>query len=58
LPQDLDADVILSTAGGPQNPTIAASLAIDEQLVNNLLLDVVWFFSFPTSLKFSFIINL
>lgn len=39
--QDLDADVILSTAGGPQNPTIAASLAVNEQLVNNLLLDVV-----------------
>ena len=51
LPQDLDADVILSTAGGPQNPTIAASLAINEQQVNNLLLNVVWFFSFPISLK-------
>lgn len=39
--QDLDTNVIISTAGGPQNATIAASLAVDEQQVNNLLLDVV-----------------
>lgn len=41
MPQDLDTNVIISTAGGPQNATIAASLAVDEQQVNNLLLDVV-----------------
>jgi len=39
--QDLDTNVVISTAGGPQSATIAASLAVDEQQVNNLLLDVV-----------------
>ncbi|KAG0568306.1 hypothetical protein M758_6G009200 [Ceratodon purpureus] len=39
--QDLDTNVVISTTGGAQSATIAASLAMDEQQVNNLLLDVV-----------------
>lgn len=39
--QDLDAGVVFSTAGSPQGASLAASLAIDEQQVNALLLDVV-----------------
>jgi aarF domain-containing kinase len=38
----LDTDVLITTtAGGPGSATVAATMAIDEQQINALLLDVV-----------------
>ncbi|CAK9875100.1 unnamed protein product [Sphagnum jensenii] len=40
--QDLDTDVLITTtAGGPGSATVAATMAIDEQQINALLLDVI-----------------
>ncbi|MCO5549996.1 hypothetical protein L7F22_003473 [Adiantum nelumboides] len=39
--QDLDSDIMITAAGGPHRTTVAATLAIDEQQVNALFLDVI-----------------
>lgn len=39
--QDLDPEVLVTASAGLGNTRIAASLAVDEQQVNALLLDVV-----------------
>ncbi|EFJ36502.1 hypothetical protein SELMODRAFT_165641 [Selaginella moellendorffii] len=38
--KDLDSDIRITTAGGPQGATVAATLAVDERQINALLLDV------------------
>lgn len=39
--QDLDSDIMITAAGGPRSATVAATLAVDEQQINALLLDVI-----------------
>ncbi|KAJ7536641.1 hypothetical protein O6H91_12G076000 [Diphasiastrum complanatum] len=39
--QELDSDVLITAAGGPRSTTISAAIAIDEQQINALLLDVI-----------------
>ncbi|XP_057858550.2 uncharacterized aarF domain-containing protein kinase At5g05200, chloroplastic [Cryptomeria japonica] len=39
--QDLDSELIVAASSGPNNATISANLALDEQKMNALFLDVV-----------------
>ncbi|KAI5057656.1 hypothetical protein GOP47_0027671 [Adiantum capillus-veneris] len=39
--QDLDSEIMITAAGGPRSATVAATLAVDEQQVNALFLDVI-----------------
>ncbi|KAH7282555.1 hypothetical protein KP509_35G036400 [Ceratopteris richardii] len=39
--QDLDSEILITASGGPRSATVAATLAVDEQQVNALFLDVV-----------------
>lgn len=39
--QDLDSEIMITAVGGPRSATVAATLAVDEQQVNALFLDVI-----------------
>lgn len=39
--QDLDSEIMITATGGPRSATVAATMAVDEQQVNTLLLDVI-----------------